>query len=295
MPLCFRCRGQPGVLALCGAKCPALREVDLQDFDVDQPPEPLAALTVLSLEDCSIEEDDTAPLSSLVLAAPQLKTLCWAGYHDDGVAEAAAGHPRLGKLCVEFEHLGPHDRAEEAWLSAARQLPALTSMLFQVRGESFDCDELEGDAAAGRTARVLRLCEWLGHCTKLQDLYLSDAAGAPAHEVLAALGAALGGRLHALTLACTTMPARLGAAGRTLYTLAALFPRLRELTLELDRPEGMKPEAMPIYARVLLGTACELPPLCPLLEKVKLLWFTSDGVERGAWRRAGGADGADSD
>lgn len=279
-----------GGLALVSAKCRALRQLDLTSIHLDQPPAPLAHLTFLSIQDCC--GAGAAPLANLAAAAPALEALYWAGEDGDdhGLPEAAAGHPSLERLAINIcPDDDPEPGAEEAWLRAERQLPALTSLTFSLRDNAFGGEELGGGGGedSGGTARLLRLCEWLRPCERLADLSLAVVEGTPAAEALAAVGAAIGDRLETLELGRAALPTTRDAAATTLFVLAGCYPSLEELTLQLDAPDGMNAAAAGAIAQGVLFAAEALAPLCPSLEAVHVESSPTSECEfeRASWLR----------
>ena len=112
-----------GPLALVSAACPALLELEVDSWHLDQPPAPLAHLTSLHAVNFSDADDlcappgGTPPLRRLVAAAPRLEVLSWRNGREPSVAAAAEGHPCLRELYVSGD--------EEAWFRAIPLLPAL--------------------------------------------------------------------------------------------------------------------------------------------------------------------------
>lgn len=159
----LRDKGFPGALSLASARCPALRQLKLDHLDLDQPPTPLAQLTRLSIITCDApaDGDGPPPLTSLAAAAPKLKALTVGGWHDAPAAAAAKGHPGVEELELCYSDDEGADESYAAWLPAAADMPALTSLDFsmgsRLGGSSlFAGADMEGEA--GDAAQLLRVC-----------------------------------------------------------------------------------------------------------------------------------------
>lgn len=275
-----RCRSDndgPGPLTLASNACPDLRELEVGYWHLDQPPGPLAQLTRLSLTAVTAPPDGAPVLRSLVEAAPRLEVLpSWDEEPGCGIAAAVEGHPCLREL-----HL---HRPQEDWMRAIPRLPALSDLELNVLSEWFEGEEMEADAQA--TARVLRVCAWLGHCKSLLHLNLTVPGIPPANEMLAAVGAAVGSRLRTLTIYNVQLFAQnREAAATTLYTLVVCFPQFEVLTLHLFAPDGMVASTAEAVARELLLAAPAVAPLCPALGEVKL-HYCADGLQTATWLRS---------
>lgn len=213
------------------------------------------------------------------------------GYHDAPAAAAAEGHPCLRELALCFDEEDAADTGYAAWLEAAGTLPALTSLAFKMGPGIFEGADMDGEP--GDAARLLRVCGWLRRCEALSKLKLTVCGDIPAHEALAAVGAAVGDRLQAPTLSGALLPEPRAAAARALYALAVCYPDLTSLELRLRVPVGMKRCAADALARELLRAAPAVAALCPSLQFVSVrpaLNIRRNAVDiRGAvWRRPGG-------
>ena len=94
-PLCRDDEAVPGPLTLASAACPALRELEVESWHLDQPPAPLPHLTRLHATDIDVPPDGAVPLRRLAAAAPRLEVLDWFSGFDPAIAKAAEGHPCL--------------------------------------------------------------------------------------------------------------------------------------------------------------------------------------------------------
>lgn len=111
----------------------------------------------------------------------------------------------------------------------------------------------------------------------------------PAHEALAAVGAAVGGRLRYLSLDGALVPPTRPAAAGALHTLVACYPNLEELELVLRTPAGMKHGKADALTREVLRPAPTLAPLCPRLQSARVergpySWREPDSVTKAEWR-----------
>ena len=269
-----------GPLTIASNACPALLELHLGDCYVDQPAAPLAHLSRLILTSNELPPDGAQPLLRLDAAAPRLEVLdCCPAYCD--IAAAAEGHPCLREL-----RLG---RAGKAWLDVIPQLPALSNLALEIDFEPVDG---EAEGPADRTALLLGFCGLLVRLERLSHLRLeladpSKEHAMPAHELLAAVGAALGSRLRSLTLGVAQMPRGREDAERTLYILPAFYPLLEVLTLQLHQPKNMEASAAEALSGELLPAAGVVATLCPALREVRvevpLLWRSS--FQKATWLR----------
>lgn len=274
------------MLAAVSARCPALLELKLHSYDLDQPAAPLAHLTHLELEGCFVHQGTEAALASLAAAASRLEALTWSGHCDDGVAEATAGHPGLERLRVRLHNMEPDAWAEESWLSAAPRLPALAFLEFGLRQDSFAGEELDG--RADPTAQLLRLCGWLRRCEQLPELHLAVLERTPVADAPAAVGAALGNQLDALTLSRVALPETRADAARALHVLATSFQNLEALSLLFDVPDDADAATTDELARGVLQAAPAVARLCPALTEVQVAWDSGtapDGRHTEIWRR----------
>lgn len=166
---------RPVALTLASARCPAVRELELKWLWLDQPPAPLARLTLLSLDGCQPHRAAAAGLPRLAAAAPRLRELRVLSCSDDELAAAAEGHPCLRGLTV----LGSEAMRleyEDAWVRAARQLPPLSSLALHLELSELDDDE-DGLNPEARVARVVSVCERLDKCERLEHLELGVGGG----------------------------------------------------------------------------------------------------------------------
>ena len=203
-----------GPLALASAACPALRELEVASWYLDQPPAPLEHLKCLSVSDIKLPPEGAAPLRRLAAAAPRLQVLEHYDVDDTSVIAAAEGHPCLHKLRVLY-------RDQEAWLLAIPQLPALLTLELSVHSGVFMHEEVEGQD--GTAAHVACVFDWLARCKRLLHLKLdiSPEAHMSAHGLLAAVGTVVGGRLRSLTINHAKLPLTADAAARAMHTLVA--------------------------------------------------------------------------
>lgn len=147
----------------------------------------------------------------------------------------------------------------------------------------------EGDVDA---AWLARLCRWLGRCTRLAHLGLSVSRGAPAEQLLSAVGAAAGGRLRSLTLDNAVLPPTRGAAAAALLLLPDCYPLLEVLELKLCLDPGMEAVEAEALSRELLLSVPGLAPRCPALREV---WVdptasrhaATRGIQKAVWLRPG--------
>lgn len=211
------------------------------------------------------------------------------------MANAAAGHPALQELSLDFREVdvveGGGVRADTAWLCAAQKLPALSSLDLLVHSDMFGPEEGE-EAGDGFTARVQRACKWLRDCTRLTNLELNTFDPIPLHELLAAVGAAVGGQLRILTLDGPEVPTQVTAA-EALHTLAAQrFPRLELLALQLRRPDSADPRSAEAVSQDLLAPLPALAPLLPALQEVRVqaskMYGSVGSIQEAAWLRKAG-------
>lgn len=204
------------------------------------------------------------------LAQPRvvLRALRWKGLEDGGCARVAEGHPGLQELRLEFSSITTPWADEPAWLRVARGLPSLARLALHVDPGMFGGDEAEGRAAT--TSWVPLACAWLRRCARLTHLSLTavDVGTKPVHEMLDAVGAAVGGQLLHLTIGGAELPPTRAAAAGVLRTLATRYPRLRALTLHMFPPDGMEESAAEARAREVLLPMSELAALCPALREV---------------------------
>lgn len=148
----------------------------------------------------------------------------------------------------------------------------------------------EAESEALCASQVLRACGWLRGCERLEHLELGVNDPFPVHTVLAAIGAAIGGQLRSLTIVAAEVPRTRAAAAKALYTLAASFPRLEELALQLCVPDDMDAHAGEMHAAELLAPAPALAPLCPLLRSVRVEpspHVTMRRITEAVWLRPG--------
>ena len=128
-----------GPLTLASAACPALRELELDLWYLDQPPAPLAHLTLLNITAIDVPPEGAAPLRCLAAAAPRLEVLkygeCWDPSMVAPTVAAAVGHPCMRELIMCCDR--------EAWLRAALRLPALVTLEMGVEPCFFEGKEVE--------------------------------------------------------------------------------------------------------------------------------------------------------
>ena len=216
-------------------------------------------LTSLCVEGTKAPPEGAAPLRRLATAVPRLEALDWFRGDDQSIPAAAEGHPCLHKLGV----LGQ----QEAWLRAALRLPALLTLDLWVHPRLFEGPgDVEGEG--GAALQVPCVFGWLAHCKRLSHLVLRVRACMSTHDLLAAVGAAAGGRLLSLTLDDVELPQTRDAAARAMQALVACYPRLEVLTLW---PEIVyQDSAAQALSRELLLAVPAVAPLCPALGKVRV-------------------------
>ena len=88
------------------------------------------------------------------------------------------------------------------------------------------------------------------------------------HNLLAAVGPAVGGRLRSLTLRHAQLPRTADSAAGAMQTLGARYPHLEVLSLRV--PFRMDASAAKALSRMLLQAVPALPPLCPALLEVRV-------------------------
>ena len=266
----------PGPLSLALLACPALRELEVYNWHLDQPPGALTHLACLSLDSVKAAPVGGPSLLHLAEAAPRLEVLTGRGFDREcGIATAVGGHPCVRELVLYLDR--------KTWLRAIPRLPALSKLKLVVSTSLFEGEEVEG-GARDDTARALRVCGWLGPSNRLSPLDLSIAgANVPAHGTLAAVGAAVGSRLQTLNLRDFELPPMRGATVRTLSTLVACYPLLEVLTLHLWKSDGMEVSTAEALSREFVTAAPMVAPLCPALHEVHVKVF--NGVR--SWRPRG--------
>ena len=254
--------------------CPALRELEVFLWHLDQPSAPLAHLTRLCLFMPDPPQNGAPLLRRLADAAPRLEVFdCSKRNLDCGTAAAVEGHPCLREL-----HLFMFSTA---WARAVQRLPALSNLLLTVPASLLEDEGMEGHAPGIGCA--LRVCGWLAPCKRLMHLELKvGGTTMPALELLAAVGAAVGGRLLTSTLYNVELLPTRDAAARALYTLVACYPHLEVLTLWEDWK--MEESAAEALARELLAAAPVVAPFCPALRKVRVKYrdIRPDGTAKTA-------------
>lgn len=285
-------------LPLVWSRCPNLRELELRRFPLSHPAGPLAQLTRLTLDACCRSRGAGAPpLLRLKAAAPRLGALGWRGTHDDGAAEAAAGHPALRELSLNYNGYYYSDKGgepERAWLRAAPRLAAVTSLSLVVGSDLFERDEdMGGQVHTGEWLQ--RVCQWTEPWRRLQHLQFAVTDGLGIDALLAAAGGAAGGRLRSLTLALAELPAARAEAASALRALGAAYPLLEVLTLQLGACERMEVCTAMEVSGELLRSAAAIAPSCPALREVRVepslldTDFSTRGIPRAGWRRPGAA------
>lgn len=255
------------MLALACRRCPALRDLDLEDLDVGQPPASLAHLTRLSMRYCA-----AAPQLRLESAAPSLRALSCFRPADKHVAAAAAEHPWLQQLDLHLMDSTSDFVEDGSWLRAAESLLGLTRLALALVPPY--CEH-------GGLGELLRLCGSLYRCPRLEHLELDADGGFEPHEVLAAVGLAAGRGLRSLTVAGVKQPPTADDAARVLHTLVTSYPQLEALTLKLETPyrvdyrynEAMDTDLYASEARAweVLQPAAPVADLCPALREVRVV------------------------
>lgn len=281
---------------LCRAsRCPPLRELDPTARNLHQPRAPLPHLTRLSLSSCY---SSYSPLPRLAGLAPRLAALHVEGKSASGeMAEAAAGHPALRDLSVDLYGDDVPGEGEPAWRAVPQKLPALSRLNLWVHAQMFwpteDDEEEEGGGGLAELSGVQCACDCLRNCKGLTHLAFAvgglDSGPGTLRELLAAVGAAVGGQLRSLTLAGAEVPPQ-GAAAEALRALARCFPRLEVLALQLRRPEADARSAEAVSHDVLAPVPA-LARRCPALQEV---WVEAWPALVEAREGAGGCRGGTS-
>ena len=251
-----------GAFTLASAACPALRELEVYSWYLDQPPAPLAHLTRLHTEYLKKPPQSTTPLRRLATAAPRLEVRDWGNSNDPANAAAAEGHPCLHKLCISGN--------EEAWLRAIPRLPALSALEVYARPRLFEGKEAEGEADAD--AQASRVFGWLAHCERLSHLVLqiSTKTRMSALELLARAGAVVGARLRSLTLNFAQPPRTAAAVAKAMQILGACYPHLEVLELGLPFHLMINAGAAKLLSRQFLLAVPALAPQCAALREVRV-------------------------
>ena len=166
-------------------------------------------------------------------------------------------------------------------MRAIRRLPSLSTLAL-----NFYDEDWEAQGGACGTARVLRVRRWLHHCHRLSHLELSVLRSVSARKLLAAVAAAVGGRLRTLTLCDVQLPPTRDAAARDMCMLVGRYPCLEVLTLRLCAPYKMEGSTANALSRGYLLAAPAVAALCPVLREVLITWEqASRGYHAATWLR----------
>lgn len=235
---------------------------------LDQPSAPLVHLTRVIFNSCALLDDGPASPLRLAAAAPRLQVLAWHAILEHGTsALVVEGHPCLRELSLDFAGHISDAAHRKAWLHTIQQLPALSSLAFDVFLGYFESEEPGDDA--DEAAQAARLCGWLGRCERLEHLKLRAYDELRVRALLAALGAATGSRLRSLHLTAA-LPQTPTDAAQVLPSLVACYPCLEEPSLRLHLPWGLRVSAANVVWPELLLPASALAPLCPALQEVRV-------------------------
>ena len=134
---------------------------------------------------------------------------------------------------------------------------------------------------------VQRVCHFLARCERLAHLDLDLVDGARAHELLAAVGAAVGGRLRSLSLSHAHLAQERGAAALAMRKVMECSPCLGVLKLRLCKPSwSMETSTATVLFREFLGAVPALAPQWPALREV---WVQShlsaNSTHKATWLR----------
>ena len=163
------------------------------------------------------------------------------------------------------------DSPLRGWLSAIPSLPALSILHLYLNPAFLRGEPVDRTDASTTMSQVLLVCGCLTHCRCLWHLGLTVPSEELLHapELLAAVGAAIGGRLQSLSLCYPQLPPARDAAARVMHTVVACFPRMEELSLQMCLWEATS-GAKALLLRELLRALPTLAPLCPALRQVRV-------------------------
>lgn len=240
----------------------------------------LAQLERLILDDCLVQGDTL----DLAVSAPRLVELTCSGSICCGFANASAGHTALRELLLELECVIEGADVRE-WGPVLGQLPQLSSLMLNF-DESIFGDGPAGDVG-GAGSRLALLAEWLRPCTQLARLKLDAEFEPPLHQVLAAVGAAVGESLVSLELGHALLPASPADAARAFYALPLHYPRLKQLSVLVECTSGESADAADAHvAADAASLLALLRPLDVLLPACSALSALELDVHRMGGRRA---------
>ena len=252
------------LLALASAACPALRELHVVAWRLDQPSVPLAHLTRLNVMVLNPAPGGAAPLRRGAGAAPRQEVLDWGSFcWALSMIAATEGHPCLQELRLLDQ--------EGAWLRALPRLPAVSTVQLHTDRISYEGEEARRSGNA--SGLVVLVCRRLARCERLSHLVLSvePREQLSAHDLLAAIGAEVGSQLRSLTLTDAQLPPTKKAVAAAMRTLGACYSRLEVLTLRGDsRHMRFEPSAAAALARRLLLAVPVMAPRCPALREVRV-------------------------